>query len=420
VAKKYQAPRGTEDVTPQDAPKWRFLERSFAETVSLFGYQEVRTPIFEDFELFVRSSGETSEVVSKQMYDFVDKGGRHIALKPEETAPAIRAYIEHSLGQPGQVTRLWYCTPIFRYERPQKGRLRQPHQVGLELIGSPSPAADAEVIEVTVAFYERLGISGVSVLLNCIGRGDAREKYCAALLAFVASWLRDQSEEYRAKAEKNPLRLLDTKDEDLKAALRGAPSILDFIGDESRAHFESVQRHLDDAGVRYEVRPDIVRGLDYYTDTVFEVQSEGLGSQNALCGGGRYDWLVKELGGPDTPSVGVAMGVERALMVMEAHGTQVSQGVPPVFVVAASDEAQESAAGLARELRRAGIAAQSDLDSRPLKGQMKQADRSGARFALILGPDEIAQGTVTIKDLSDATQRNVPRERLVEELGKQR
>lgn len=416
MAKKYQAPRGTEDVTPADAPKWRLVESSFASLVALYGYEEIRTPMFEDFELFVRSSGETSEVVSKQMYDFMDKGDRHIALKPEETAPAMRAYIEHGLGQPGQTTRLWYCTPVFRYERPQKGRLRQPHQVGLELIGSASPAADAEVIEVTVKFYERLGIGGVSVLLNCIGRGDSREKYCAALLTFVASWLMEQNEEYRAKAQKNPLRLLDTKDEELKSALKGAPSILDFIGDESRAHFEAVQGLLTDAGVRYEVRPDVVRGLDYYTDTVFEVQSEGLGSQNALCGGGRYDWLIQELGGPDTPSVGVAMGIERAIMVMESHGTAIPKGQPPVFLVAATDGARSEVAKLARELRDNGIAALLDLEARALKAQMKQADRSGARLALILGDDEIANGTVTVKNLKDGEQHIVARSAIIGEL----
>jgi histidyl-tRNA synthetase len=417
MAKKYQAPRGTHDVLPADAPKWQFVEQTFASHTALYGYQEIRTPMFEDTELFVRSSGETSDIVSKEMYSFVDKGDRNIALKPEETAPAIRAYIEHTLGQPGQVTRLWYCTPIFRYERPQKGRFRQAHQVGLELIGSPSPAADAEVIEITVGFYQKLGLKNVGVLLNSIGRGDARGRYGDALLSHVGSWLKDQSEESKAKAYKNPLRLLDTKDEDLRAVLKGAPTVLDFLSDESREHFETVKDYLTEAGVAFEVRPELVRGLDYYTDTVFEVQSEGLGAQNALCGGGRYDWLVKELGGPDTPSVGVAMGIERAIMVMEEQDAAAPTPPLPIFIVAATEGAVPAVRAMARDLRARGVSVLTDIDAKGLKQQMKAADRAGSRTAVIIGDDEIASATVTIKDLKDGTQRNVPSDQLVRELG---
>jgi histidyl-tRNA synthetase len=416
MSKKYQAPRGTHDVLPVDSPVWRFVEQTFADHVSLFGYEEIRTPMFEDVELFVRSSGETSDIVSKEMYDFVDKGGRHIALKPEETAPSVRAYVEHSLGQPGQVTRLRYCTPIFRYERPQKGRFRQAHQVGLELIGSPSPAADAEVIEITVGFYQKLGLKNISVVLNCIGRGEARQNYCNAVLAHVDSWLQSQDEDGRAKAHKNPLRLLDTKDPDLRAVLEGVPTIADFLSDESKSHFDEVKRHLDLAGVAFEYRPSLVRGLDYYTDTVFEVQTDALGAQNALCGGGRYDWLVRELGGADTPSVGVAMGIERAIMVMKEQGVELPVVPAPLFLVAATEGANAEVAGLARELRRAGIAILTDLDGKGLKQQMKQADRAGSRLALIIGDEEISNGTVTIKDLQAGSQRGVERAVLLEEL----
>lgn len=416
MANKYQAPRGTHDVLPAQSRAWQFVEGTFAEHTALYGYQEIRTPIFEDTELFVRSSGETSDIVSKEMYSFVDKGDRNITLKPEETAPAIRAYIEHSLGQPGQVTRLRYCTPIFRYERPQKGRYRQAHQVGLELIGSSSPAADAEVIEITVGFYEKLGLKDLSVVLNCIGRGDARSRFGEAVLAHVKPWLGQQDSEVQAKAHKNPLRLLDSKDTELRKVLEGAPTVASFLGDESRAHFEQVKAALDDAGVRYEVRTNLVRGLDYYTDTVFEVQSEGLGAQNALCGGGRYDWLVKELGGPDTPSVGVAMGIERAIMVMESVGASVPTASPPVFVVAASEASQRAVTELARGLRAAGVASLTDVDHKPLKNQMKLADRSGARIAVIIGEDELANGTATIKDLAEGTQRTVSRDVLLMEL----
>jgi histidyl-tRNA synthetase len=258
----------------------------------------------------------------------------------------------------------------------------------------------------------------VSVLLNCIGRAGTREKFGAAILAHVATWLKDQKEDVRAKAVKNPLRLLDTKDDDLKAVIKGAPSVMDFLEDESRAHFEAVQKHLTEAQVAYVVRPDLVRGLDYYTDTVFEVQSEGLGSQNALCGGGRYDWLIKELGGPDTPSVGVAMGMERALMVMEIQGGAMPTGDTPVFIVSATDNARPAVATITRSLRAQGIAALADIDDKPLKNQMKQADRSGAVFTVIVGDDEIANDSVTLKDLRDGSQRNVARSSLVEELGK--
>jgi histidyl-tRNA synthetase len=289
--------------------------------------------------------------------------------------------------------------------------------VGLELIGSPSPAADAEVIEATVGFYAKLGLKGVSVVVNCIGRGDARERFGEAVLRHVTAWLSDQDEATRAKAHKNPLRLLDTKDEVLRAVLKGSPTVLDFLSDESRAHFERVKGLLDDAGVPFEERGELVRGLDYYTDTVFEVQSEGLGAQNALCGGGRYDWLVKELGGADTPSVGVAMGIERALMVMEEQGAPIPVPDAPLFLVAATEGAQAEVASLARELRAQGVAVLTDLDGKGLKQQMKAADRAGSRTAVLLGDEELSSKTATLKDLRLGTQRQVPRARLLEELG---
>ncbi|HXH61992.1 MAG TPA: histidine--tRNA ligase [Fimbriimonadaceae bacterium] len=417
MAKKYQAPRGTHDVTPSDAPAWQYLEATFARLAAQYGYSEVRTPAFEDTDLFVRSSGETSEVVSKQMYSFEDKGGRDITLKPEGTAPAMRAYLEHSLGLQGQTTRLWYATQIFRYERPQKGRYRQAHQVGLELIGSSSPAADAEVIEVTVEFYRRLGIKDLRVLLNCIGRGEARTKYGEALLAHVSGWLKDQSAEDAARARKNPLRLLDAKDDELRAALSGAPSILDFVSDESKEHFEAVQALLGEAGVGFQVASEVVRGLDYYTDTVFEVQSTALGAQNALCGGGRYDWLIKELGGPDTPSVGVAMGVERAVMVMQEQEVDVPSVRLDVFVVFDSFENMARARRLCRALRGCGLGAQCALEEEKMGRQFKAADRSGARLALVIGSSEIESGQLTMKALDTGEESSVPFAEVAKRLG---
>lgn len=413
---RFQAPRGTHDILPSESHRWQRLETVFRDLSELYGYREIRTPAFEDYELFARSSGETSEVVNKQMYDFRDKGDRHIALKPEGTAPAIRAYLEHGLGGQGAVTRLWYLTPFWRYERPALGRFRQAHQFGLELIGSPSPEADAEIIEVTVDFYRRIGIGGLRVLLNSIGRSETRARYREALLAHAASFLATADAETRERAQKNPLRMLDSKDPSLRAALAGAPKVTDYLEETSRQNFDRLQELLARAGVAYTLAPDIVRGLDYYTDTVFEVQSDDLGANNSLCGGGRYDNLVQELGGPAMPAVGVGIGVERALIVMEAAGAAIEAPRLHAFVVAATESARAQVAEVARELRNAGYSAITDLDGKNLKAQLKQADRLAARHALLIGDDELSAGVVTVRDLATGEQRSVARVDLVEAL----
>jgi histidyl-tRNA synthetase len=416
---RFQAPRGTEDVLPGESQKWIWLEETFRNLVWDYGYDELRTPTFEDTDLFVRTSGETSDIVSKQMYSFVDKGDRNITLKPEGTAPAVRAVIEHNLIPQGGVGRFSYVTPIFRYERPQKGRLREGHQVGLELIGSASPAADAEVVEVTVRFYEALGLKETEVLLNSIGREACRTRFREAILAHAQAYLKDQAEEVRARAEKNPLRLLDSKDPAVREALAGLPPVLEFLEEDSKARFDELQRLLTEAGVRYRVAPDIVRGLDYYTETVFEVQSTGLGAQNALCGGGRYDNLVKELGGPPTPAVGVAMGIERAMIVLETVESDFRPDRRDVFIVQAGPEAAETARRLARELRAKGFSCLIDLDGRSMKSQMRQADRSGAELALIVGGEELARGTAQLRDLKSSAQLEVRLDELHEKLWEQ-
>lgn len=403
---RFQAPRGTEDVLPDQAPRWQFVERTFADLVARYGYREIRTPTFEDTDLFVRSSGETSEVVSKQMYNFTDKGGRDITLKPEGTAPAMRAVIEHNLCPPGTVERLYYITPIFRYERPQKGRLREPHQVGLELIGSSSPAADAEVIELTVRFFEAIGLKGVRAQLNSLGRNECRTRYREALLVFAEPLLKDQSEEVKDKARKNPLRLLDTKDPELLVAMKEAPKVTAFLEPESKQRFEEIQGLLKEAQVPFTLDESIVRGLDYYTETVFEVHAEGIGAQSALCGGGRYDELIAELGGSPTPSVGVAMGIERTLLAMEMNEIQVPEKKPDLFVVAAP-EASATAREKIRQLRKMGFHVQTDIDLKSWKSQLRQADKSGARFALFLGEDEIKSGKENLKDLATGEQNTL-------------
>jgi len=414
---RFQAPRGTQDILPGTSHAWRRIEQEFTRWVLLHGYRELRTPAFEDTELFVRTSGDTSDIVTKQMYTFVDKGGRSITLKPEGTAPAMRALLEHGLCPPGAVTRLFYITPIFRYERPQKGRLRQAHQLGLELVGSASPEADAEVIALTVGFYRRIGIGSARVLLNSLGRAQCRASFRQAVLEHARPFLADQPEEFRARAEANPLRLLDSKDPDVQRAMQGGPSVLDHLEPESKARFEELQRLLTEAGVEYEVRPDIVRGLDYYTETVFEVQSGALGAQSALCGGGRYDDLIHELGGPATPSVGVAMGIERALLVLEASGGLWPSERLDAYVACAGEEARSVARGVCRRLREAGVSCVMDLDGRSLKAQMKQADRLAAKRVVLIGEEELAAGEATVRDLSDGTQRRVPFAHLALELG---
>lgn len=409
---KYQRPRGTEDILPSRSWLWRKLENEFFALAALYGYGEIRTPTFEDYELFARTSGEDSEVVNKQMYDFHDKGGRHLALKPEGTAPVVRAHLEAKIGLPGTTYRYAYATPVFRHERPQKGRLREPHQFGLELLGSASPLADAEVIEVVVRFYEAIGIEEVTVLLNSIGRSETRARYRHIVLDHVRGWLETQTAENQERARRNPMRLLDAKDPEIIAALSGVPAITSVLEDASRIHFEKLQAELDRRGIRFALRPNIVRGLDYYNDTVFEVHSDQLGAQGALCGGGRYDGLVEAIGGAPTPAVGVGMGIERAIIVLEALGKVGSAPGLTAFLVAADEESWPDVLRLADELRQAGIACQYDLDQRAVKHQLKQADRSEASYAVILGAHEREQAAVTLKTLATGEQILVPRAEL--------
>ncbi|HMS54538.1 MAG TPA: histidine--tRNA ligase [Fimbriimonadaceae bacterium] len=401
---KYQGQRGTEDVLPTQSHLWQYVESRFRAHASSYGYLELRTPTFEDYDLFVRSSGESSEAVSKQMYDFRDKGDRHIALKPEGTAPAMRSLIQHNLCPQGTVARLSYITNCFRYERPQKGRLRELHQFGLEIVGSGSPLADAEIIEASARFYQSLGVPSVVVLLNCLGNDECRSRYRTALLDFAMPLLNEMGEEAIEKAKKNPLRLLDSKDPQMIEGLKEAPVILDFLDDPSREHFERLKDTLTFLGIEFRVAPEIVRGLDYYTGAVFEIQSEHLGSQSALCGGGRYDNLIKELGGPDLPSVGVGMGVERLLIVMEQLGLWPEAPKPDLFVAFAGSEHERAALGLAATARNSGLTAIIDPDAKSLKSQLRQADRLGVRFVAIIGDDEAAASMVTLRNLSDSSQ----------------
>jgi histidyl-tRNA synthetase len=411
---RYQTPRGTEDVLPADSYKWQRVESTFRELTRRYGYLELRTPTFEDTDVFLRTAGETSDIVTKEMYTFTDKGGRSITLKPEGTAPAMRSLLEHNLCPPGVVTRMCYIIPIFRYGRPQKGRLREAHQVGLELVGSPSPVADAEVIEITMRFYEALGITESVAMLNSIGRDECRRRFSEAILVHTAAFMADQPQEFQDRVHKNPLRLLDSKDPAAQEVIKTIPPITDYLEDESKVRFDRIQQLLTDAGVRYELAPEIVRGLDYYTETVFEVLSTKLGAQSSLCGGGRYDNLVRDLGGASTPSVGVAMGIERAIIVMDESGLWDGGTKPDVFVVQATESAFGACQKLVRQLRAEGLITLIDIDGKSMKSQLRQADKSGASLALILGDDEIAGNTVQLRKLGSSEQLEVPIECVVQ------
>ncbi len=406
---RFQAQRGTADLLPGESAKWQSAEATFRELTGRYGYHEIRTPTFEDMELFTRTAGETSEIVTKQMYTFQDKGERWVALKPEGTAPVMRSLIEHSLCPQGAVARLSYITPFFRYERPQKGRMREGHQFGLELVGSSSARADAEIIEITVRFYEAMGVPSPMVLLNSLGRDECRARYTEAILDAIGPWLADKSEEDQARARKNPLRLLDSKDAAVLEAMSAVPPVLNYLEDASKVRFDALQHLLTEANVPFKVSPEVVRGLDYYTETVFEVHSTHLGSQSALCGGGRYDTLIKELGGSDTPSVGVGMGIERLMIVLDSIGRDF--GIAPIdaYVVMSSPSASESCRSLTRELRNAGLAVMEDIDEKSMKSQLRQADRSNARYAIMIGEDELNGDYATIKQLASSEQEKVSR-----------
>lgn len=400
---------------PDASHIWQWIEHEFRTLTHAYGYREIRTPVFEDTELFIRTAGETSDVVSKEMYEFKDKGDRSLTLKPESTAPAMRALVEHNLCPQGTVTRLCYVSSAhYRYDRPQKGRLREHHQCGIELVGSPSSAADAEVIEVAVRFLRKLGLTDVTVRLNSIGRDECRQRYREVILDHARPYLEQASEDIREKAEKNPLRLLDSKDPAAQALMATAPPILDYLEEDSKVRFEELQRLLTDAGIPFVVAPEIVRGLDYYTETVFEVLSSHLGAQSAVCGGGRYDNLIKELGGAPLPSVGFGMGVERLILVLESLGLLPTAPRPKVFVAYHGEALRADAFRIVRDLRSSGVVALTDVDARSLKSQLRQADKSGAEYVAVLGEDEVAAGTVSLKNMDSGEQASVPQADLLE------
>lgn len=401
----YTAPRGTYDVLPDDTPRWQYLESKFRQTCALYGYGELRTPTFEHTELFTRNLGETTDVVSKEMYTFESRGGRSLTLRPEGTAPAVRAYVQHNLGAQRPVAKLYYIGRIFRCERPQAGRYREHTQLGVEAIGSPDPALDAEVISLAVQFYSGVGIEEFELRLNSIGCPECRPAMRTALVEFASGKRQSLCPACVARLDQNPLRLLDCKEQVCKQAMDDAPRMTDKLCPDCARHFGEVRSYLDAMGIGYVIDPRLVRGFDYYTRTAFEFVSGRLGAQNAIGGGGRYDDLVREIGGPQAPAVGFGLGLDRLILTIEALGIDLptAAGVS-VFVAGMGDGGHREAAMMAASLRRAGLSADMDYSGRSLKSQMKLADRLGARFVVILGDDEIDRGEATLRDMRTSEQ----------------
>jgi histidyl-tRNA synthetase len=409
VAREYKAPRGTQDIIPEDQPYWDFVRDTASRLAAVFGYGRIETPVFEEASLFTRGVGEVTDIVQKEMYIFKDRGGLDLALRPEGTAPVCRAYLEHGLHNQPQPVRLWYWTPIFRYDRPQAGRYRQHHQFGVEAIGEADSAVDAEVIELLWRLYEELGLTGLTLQLNSIGDQQCRPRYLEVLREYYRDKLDQVCDDCRARFVRNPLRLLDCKQERCQPIIAGAPPITDHLCEDCNLHFTGLKSLLDAAGVPFTLNPRLVRGLDYYTRTVFEVTPPEEGQQSTIGGGGRYDGLIELLGGRPTPGVGFATGIERVILNLKRQGMLVpGQRTPRVYVAVQSSAARVPAFHLASDLRRAGIAALVGAGERSLKAQMRQADALGARYVAILGERELADGSVTLKDLATGNQETPP------------
>jgi len=414
---KHQAPRGTRDLLPHETLRWQWAEAKAREVLERYVYREIRTPLFEDHELFARTSGESTEMVQKEMYRFQDLKGRDLALRPEATAGVCRAYLEHNLASQGRVHRLWYMGPMFRYGRPQKGRYRQFWQIGAEIIGAPGPAADVEIIALFVDVFEAWGFEALSVAINSVGTPATRRVYADQLRAWLAPVRDELSEDSRTRLDANPLRVLDSKDEGDREILAGKgvkgpmPRMLDVLDAESRAHWDQVLAGLEGLGIEHKIDDGLVRGLDYYTRTAFEVHDRSLGAQSALGGGGRYDGLMEALGGPPTPGIGFSIGLDRALLALEDRSAPIER--PPFLYVACTDGTRPFVPGFVRALRTV-YAVDHDLEGKSLNAQMKNADKVGARLVLLLGDDEWKKGEIVVKDLADGSQETIDADDLVD------
>ena len=408
-------PKGTKDVLPKDAYKWQYIEEKARKVASVYGVKEIRTPIFEHTEVFLRGVGDTTDIVNKEMYTFLDKGGRSVTLKPEGTSAVARSFIENGMANEALPVKLFYITPCFRYERPQAGRLRQFHQFGIEVFGSQTADTDAEVILLAKAFLDEIGIKELKLNINSIGCKTCRAEYNKALKEYLKSNLENMCPQCNERFNTNPLRILDCKNPECIEINKNAPKILDYLCDECKEHFEQVKRLLDGAGVNYVINPGIVRGLDYYTKTVFEFVSEAIGAQGTVCGGGRYDGLIEEMGGSKTCGVGFALGIERLLLLMENLGMEIpnSNGVK-VYVAPISKAEYPVAFNAVYALRKAGISAETDHMERSLKAQFKYADKLNAEYTAVIGGDEVVKGVAKVKRMSDGFSEEVSLSTLAE------
>lgn len=399
-----QAPKGTKDMLPQDAYKWHFVENKFREIAKFYGMREIRTPMFEHTDLFLRGVGDTTDIVQKEMYTFNDKGNRSITLKPEGTSPVVRAFIENRLFNEAQPTKLYYAIPCFRYENVQKGRLRQFHQFGTEVFGSKEPSMDAEVIAFAMEFLKSLGLKSLSLNINNLGCPNCRPKYNEALKKFLEENYDDLCGLCQSRFDKNPMRILDCKNKNCGEITKNAPIILDYMCEECDSHFAEVKKYLDILNIPYTVDPGIVRGLDYYTKTIFEILNDDF----TVCGGGRYDRLIEQLGGPEMPAVGFGLGIERLLLTLKNEGIEIpSEGLYDLYVGARGEEGKLASFKLANTLRTRGIKTEINHMGRSLKAEMKYANKIGAKFTVVLGDDELQTGNAKLKRMSDGEQFEV-------------
>ena len=413
------APKGTKDMLPEQAYKWHYVEEKFADICRKYGFKEIRTPMFEHTEVFQRGIGDTTDVVQKEMYTFNDHAGRSITLKPEGTSGAVRAFIEHKQYAEVQPTKYYYDTDCFRYEKPQSGRLRHFHQFGIEVFGTSNMLADAEVICLANDFLTDLGVKEIELRINSVGCPECRAKYRQALKDFIKPRYDELCGTCKDRYERNPMRILDCKSEICQGIVKDAPRMLDYLCDDCRQAFEELKTNLTSMGIGYTVDPNIVRGLDYYTKTAFEFVTTKIGAQGTVCGGGRYDHLIEELGGPPIPGVGFGLGIERLLLLMDANEAYFpeDQGVE-VFIAVMGERAKAFGLKLCREMRQKGIVAEMDTLARNIKGQFKYADRLNARYTLVIGDNELDKGVVSLKDMAASSQREVVIEDIYKEINR--
>jgi len=414
----YKAPRGTSDILPEDQPYFRYIEQKAAQISQLYGYRSIETPVFEDAGLFIRSVGEETDIVDKEMYVFKDKGGSDLALRPEGTAPVLRAYIEHGMQNIPQPVKLYYFSSLFRYERPQAGRFRQHHQFGAEAIGDGDPALDAELIDMVWNFITGLGINKISLFINSIGCQQCRPTYLEKLKQYYSSKIDAMCADCKTRLAKNPLRLLDCKKESCSPLVAEAPKSSEHLCDECSNHYDSLKKYLDLLAIPYTENPMLVRGLDYYTKTVFEIQpQEEKGAQVAIAGGGRYDGLIEVLGGKPTPGIGFGSGMERMVLNLKKQGVAIpAQDATKVYVAYLGSAAKEKALSITSDLRKSGVSAIQSLSDRSMKAQLKQAGKSGAAYAIIIGEEELKSDSIILRDMSQGSQQSLSINEIVKRL----